>query len=300
MDLFKDKPLVFQPGEKSSYSNPNYILLAFLVEKISGMTFGKFIEKNIFEPLGMSNTVLNTGNNNLIMNRADGYEVVGFHELENTEYANPSIAVGASSIYTTPTDLNKWMNGLLSGKVLNSESLESMFKKHVASWGYGWVLSEYLGSRMYTLGGWSNHGFVSDLTHIPDLNMTIVMLSNIEIITIKEEMESNIISIVLGKGFTPFNYEVKPIDLELAEKLVGTYKFGEDFYNPGGTMTLVEKDGYLYEYQGMTDRLVGMLRADDLEFIHRSSWGRVKFRKDDNGKITGLQIYGYFEAEKVK
>ncbi|MFC2135110.1 serine hydrolase domain-containing protein [Bacteroidota bacterium] len=299
VDLFKDKPLAFQPGERSSYSNPNYILLAYLVEKISEMSFSEFLYKNIFNPLDMSNTALNIGNNDLILNRADGYEVVGFNEYENTEYANPSILVGASSIYTTVTDLNKWMNGLLSGKILNSESLAQMFKTHSGSRGYGWMLPERSERKVYTLGGWSNNGFVSDLTHIPDENLTIIMLSNIEIITIKEEMESNIISILLEKDYTPFNLEVKPIDHELAEKLEGTYKFGDDFYNPGGTMTLVEKDGYLYEYQKISGRYIGMIQLNEFEFIHRSSWGRVIFRMDENGVVTGLQIYGYFEAEKL-
>ena len=50
----------------------------------------------------------------------------------------------------------------------------------------------------------------------------------------------------------------------------------------------------------MSDRYVGMLQIDDLEFIHRSSWGKVLFRMNESSAVTGLQIYGQYEAEKIK
>jgi CubicO group peptidase (beta-lactamase class C family) len=300
VDLFKDKPLIHRPGEKSSYSNSHYILLAHLVEKISGLTFNEFLTKNIFQPLEMSNTVLNTGNNDLISNHADGYEVKGFFELENTEYANPSLTIGASSIYSTVIDLNKWMKGLISKKVLNSDSQDQMFKPHVDNWGYGWILSKKLGHNVYTLGGWSNHGYISGLTHFPDENLTVVILSNIEIITIKEAIESGIVAIIFGEEYKQFKYDIKPVDPKLAKQISGTYQFGKDFYNPNGLMTINAKDGHLYEYQERSARYVGMIQINNLEFIHRSSWGKVLFRMNEKGKITGLQIYGCYEAKKIK
>jgi CubicO group peptidase (beta-lactamase class C family) len=300
VDLFKDKSLEFRPGERSAYSNSNYILLAFLVEKISGRAFAEFLQTHIFEPLEMSNTVLDTGNNDLIMNRSAGYEVVGFYEFENTEYANSSILVGASSIYTTATDLYKWISGLLAGKVLNSESLAQMFMPHAGQRGYGWMVDEQFGRKVFSMGGWSNHGYISGLTHFPDEKITIVILSNIEIITIKEEIESNIVAILLDKDYTPFQYNPKPMDPSLAKKVAGTYRFGKDFYNPGGTMKIVIKDGYLYEYQETSSRYVGMIQIGDLTFIHRSSWGRVVFEEGKDGEIISLKIYGAYTAQKIK
>ena len=54
--LVKDKPLKFEPGSKYSYSNTNYLLLGYIVEQVSGMSYGDYLKKNIFEPLGMSDT----------------------------------------------------------------------------------------------------------------------------------------------------------------------------------------------------------------------------------------------------
>src|SRR5437879_1020442 len=53
---FRDKPLDFQPGEKWSYSNSGYVLLGYLIEKISGQSYEKFVQQNIFTPLGMKDS----------------------------------------------------------------------------------------------------------------------------------------------------------------------------------------------------------------------------------------------------
>ena len=53
---FRDKPLDFQPGEKWSYSNSGYVLLGYLIEKISGESYEKFVQENIFTPLGMKDS----------------------------------------------------------------------------------------------------------------------------------------------------------------------------------------------------------------------------------------------------
>ena len=54
--LFSDKPLAAQPGERSSYSNSNYVLLAYMIELVSGMNYGEFLKVNLLEPLEMSRT----------------------------------------------------------------------------------------------------------------------------------------------------------------------------------------------------------------------------------------------------
>jgi CubicO group peptidase (beta-lactamase class C family) len=56
IDAFKDRPPSFSPGEKNAYSNSNYILLGAIIEKVSGLTFGRFVETSVFGPLGMKST----------------------------------------------------------------------------------------------------------------------------------------------------------------------------------------------------------------------------------------------------
>src|SRR6266446_8784390 len=69
---FRDKPLEFEPGEKWNYSNSGYVLLGYLIEKISGQPYAKFVQENIFDPLGMKDSGYDS-NSALILRRASGY-----------------------------------------------------------------------------------------------------------------------------------------------------------------------------------------------------------------------------------
>src|SRR5207248_807480 len=69
---FRDKPLDFQPGEKWSYSNSGYVLLGYLLEKVSGESYEKFEQANLFGPLGMKDSGYDS-NSAVIARRAAGY-----------------------------------------------------------------------------------------------------------------------------------------------------------------------------------------------------------------------------------
>ena len=69
---FRDKPLEFQPGEKWNYSNSGYVLLGYLIEKISGQSYSQFVQDNIFTPLGMKDSGYDS-NSAIIAHRASGY-----------------------------------------------------------------------------------------------------------------------------------------------------------------------------------------------------------------------------------
>src|SRR3984885_573545 len=84
VDRFRDKPLVFQPGEKWNYSNSGYILLGYLIEKISGKSYSAFVEENIFRPLEMTDSGYDS-NSAIILHRASGYSP-GPNGFENAGY----------------------------------------------------------------------------------------------------------------------------------------------------------------------------------------------------------------------
>ncbi|MFQ5721449.1 MAG: serine hydrolase domain-containing protein [Candidatus Aminicenantales bacterium] len=75
--MFKDKPLMFEPGEKYSYSNSNYNLLAYIIEKVSGVSYGEFLRKNIFQTLEMNETGHHGEASAIIKNLASGYMPAG-------------------------------------------------------------------------------------------------------------------------------------------------------------------------------------------------------------------------------
>ena len=107
---FKGKPLDFQPGEKYNYSNSGYVVLAQIVERISGRTYEGFLRENIFSSLGMINTGYDDSKV-VLKHRAIGYAREGLR-LVRAPYLNLSVVKGAGGLYSTVDDLFLWDQAL--------------------------------------------------------------------------------------------------------------------------------------------------------------------------------------------
>ena len=107
VDWFRDEELLFQPGAKYGYSNSNFVLLAYIIEKVSGLSYQAFMENNIFGPLQMNHTHPYKYDE-IIPNRAEGYDpantILG---LRKTGFYNNSIKTGSGALYSTVGDLLK-------------------------------------------------------------------------------------------------------------------------------------------------------------------------------------------------
>jgi hypothetical protein len=116
---------------------------------------------------------------------------------------------------------------------------------------------------------------------------------------VKSEILKGISAIFFGEAYSPLSFSAEPMEHELAQKIMGTYQFGEDFFIPHSRMNIVEQSGHLFVKDVFTQRLVGLLHTSELEFIQRSSWGRIKFQMDKAGKISGMLFSEKFKAEKL-
>lgn len=113
----------FNPDEKTEYSNSNYVLLTYILEKTFQKSYSELIKKYISEPIGLKNTYvfdkINTQNN-----EAKSYKFFGNWILETeTDF---SVPLGAGAITSTANDLTKFTEALFNEKILNAESLEIM------------------------------------------------------------------------------------------------------------------------------------------------------------------------------
>ncbi len=161
IDLFKNKPLNFDIGTKYEFSNSNYALLGYIIEKVSGMKYEDYIEQNIFKPLNMNNSgflsnTKSTNDKSGIADRAIGYKKPVAKNTELTEEkvaepsityeksieAEPTLTYAAGGIYSTVEDLYKWNKALNIGKLITNESLKEMFTPHLENYGYGWFIDE--------------------------------------------------------------------------------------------------------------------------------------------------------------
>jgi CubicO group peptidase (beta-lactamase class C family) len=172
---FRDKPLEFPPGEKMNYSNSGYVLLGYLIEKITGDTYEHFVQQNIFTPLGMKDSGYDS-NSAIIRNRAAGYSP-GPNGRVNAGFIHMSIPHAAGALYSTTEDLLRWELGLFGGKLLSSASLQKMTTPAKNNYAFGLVVLGVDGHKTFTHGG-GIEGFNTMLAYLPDDKVTIVVLSN--------------------------------------------------------------------------------------------------------------------------
>ena len=116
-----DEELDFEPGDDYEYSNSNYFLLADIVSQVSGEAYHDFIRKNFFEPLGMDHT----GFVDKITENQEWASALSKTELM-LETTNPGVANGAGDIVSNASDMDKWMRGLSSGKIISADSFKEM------------------------------------------------------------------------------------------------------------------------------------------------------------------------------
>ena len=175
-----DKPLEFRPGQKWSYSNSGYLLLALIVERVSGQPFETFLEVNVFKPLGMQNTGSDSFTA-IIPKRASGYTPVPRPQgaqLRNADYIDMTIPIGGGSLYSTTEDLAKWTHGLFGGKLLSAASLRKMTQPVMNNYAYGVSVNVLRGRQLVSHAG-GIEGFNATLHYFPESRVTVAVLSNV-------------------------------------------------------------------------------------------------------------------------
>ena len=173
---FRDKPLEFTPGERMNYSNSGYVLLGYLVERVSGQLYAEFVRDNIFKPLGMKDSGYDV-NATILPNRAAGY-TPGPGGLMNAPYVDMTIPHGAGALYSTTEDLLRWTQGLFGGRLLKPESLQKFSSPYKGGYALGVGVSAPGGRRMIEHGG-GIEGFNTQLTYFPDSKITVAVLANV-------------------------------------------------------------------------------------------------------------------------
>jgi CubicO group peptidase (beta-lactamase class C family) len=191
----------FAPGSRFRYSNLGYHLLGVLIENVSGLTYGEYLQQNIFNPLGLNSTTYCT---TPPATMAQGYRV-SQGEFRSTESSNMSIAYAAGGICSTASDLMAWQRSLSSGRVVSLDSYRQMTtpvelsQGRRSSYGFGIAVGKFLGQSSIGHDG-RTIGFESLLVHFSDDELTIVLLTNTnpsrsEVIT---ELVATIRDTVLG------------------------------------------------------------------------------------------------------
>lgn len=177
--LIAQKPAKsYSPDSRFNYCNTNYVLLASIIEKISGMSFPEYMQQKFFVPLQMQHTYV--------------------FSLKDTLTATPSFSnngtywdfdfldgtYGDKNIYTTPRDLLKWDQALYTDQLIRKELMDSAFagysfeKPGVHNYGLGWRLQFLPNGKkvVYHFGKW--HGSNAAFARLMDEKVTIIIIGN--------------------------------------------------------------------------------------------------------------------------
>ncbi|WP_208111670.1 serine hydrolase domain-containing protein [Sunxiuqinia elliptica] len=186
IDFFKDEPMVFKPGEEFKYSNSSYVILGYIIELVSGMSYEDFIEKNIFQKLGMNDSRYAT-DREIVQNRAYGYQQTNDGYV-NKRHISFNITYSAGSLMSTVDDLLKWQEALNSNELLSPETTRLAFTNYELNngekidYGYGWHLKSLNDMSVREHGG-SIFGFKSMAVYIPERDIYVVGLTNCDCVS---------------------------------------------------------------------------------------------------------------------
>lgn len=173
---FQDRPLSFYPGSEFHYSNSGYVLLAKIVENVSGQPYDEYLWEHILSPLGMERTGL--GDFQMVGNRAVAYKgsIAKSKVIRDFKY---QWIYGMGEMYATASDLHKWLRALTDSTLLSARSRELMFTPVLNNYAYGWHVSDVYGHPHYSHGGYLP-GWNSYVYYYPEDSISIVLLSNNE------------------------------------------------------------------------------------------------------------------------
>jgi len=280
--VFSDRPLDFQPGEQWAYTNLGYIVLGYLVERISGQTYEDFIRENIFKPLRMNDSGLMSFVT-VIPRRASGYWP-GNNGLENADRSfDTRLGFSSGSLYSSTEDLLRWEEGLFSGRLLSPGSLRKMITPFKSDYACGLYAKRVNGHFMIEHDG-NNIGFNSDMAYYPEDRIAVIVLANLNG-TVTSEMTRALAAVAHGE-IPPIPSIHKEISLpkEVLAQYAGTYQFQHYSLKmvPEGNHLLVNFDN------GGT---LPVFPESETKFFSKPWPIQFEFSKNDNGEFIILRRF---------
>lgn len=292
IELFRNKPLEFQPGSSYEYCNSGYVLLGYLIEKISGLSYQDFVVKNIFKPLKMHDSGYDS-HSEILLHRASGYEITP-SGLHNTDYLDMSIPYSAGSLYSTTQDLLQWQEKLFEGKMISPQLLKKMTQPFKNVYGLGVSVQSFDGHKAITHGGGIN-GFNTFMIYFPEDKITIIVLANL--------IALGFVPQSIGLNLAKLAYKTSVVSPSERKEILLTPKTLTQFV---GSYTLTPQNIYYTTQESTLDicvednhlsaQIAGqskiMLFAEtETKFFSKIPDVQIEFLKDKKDNVMGLDLY---------
>ncbi len=300
--IFRQKELNFAPGTRNLYSNAGFTLLAEIVARVSGMPFPQFCAERIFTPLHMTHTHFHQDLTQLVPGRAYSYgnKGTGFAAAP-LNYAT----VGATSLFTTASDLALWLDNFRDPKVGGAAGVARMQEEGVLSdgtkikYGLGIALDTYRGLKTISHGG-GDAGYRSDVIWFPEHELGVAVVSNLGSFN-PDRAAKSVAEVYIGAKMAPQEgkqnrAEPKYVAMDALEleKFTGVYPIPKI----DQVLTVVVKDGKLWAAGGLQLELHPVAPG---HFYCKEIQADIEFSPQEHGgmhvKVT--QPGAVNEAERV-
>ncbi len=222
----KDQPMEFSPGEKYQYNNSAYILLGYIIEQISGMTYDEYIQKKIFTPLGMQNSYYGS-KSTIIPNRASGYQPQGDGH-KNADYLSMTLPYAAGSLMSTVDDMLLWNQAVHNNTLISEKSKQLAFSNYKLTngkpiyYGYGWAVNEIARIPTVEHGG-GIFGYTTSGVYAPKENIYVIVLTN----TNGKDPSPIALRAMAAALNKPFTVQAVTLSDDQQKQWTGAYQFEE-------------------------------------------------------------------------
>lgn len=313
--IIQQQELQFSPGERFSYNNGNYILLAEVIERITGVLFSNWMEAKVFRPLGMEHTRVKVFPGQIIPCSARGYAAQINSDSRYTarrlskeeggvrEFSDINAFYGASSIYSTVGDLTTWLMNFNNAHIGGTEVIFRMTERGILTngdttiYGFGIIIDTYRGLHRYSHSGFDG-GHRASIVYYPQIDAGIVILGNDMIFRGAKEL---ITDMFFGKYLAPvetqgqtqnleeetFTHRDKIIDWNPSENELSIYT--GQFYSSelnSTYMLVIEKGQLIIKYDRFEDISLVPRKPDN--FSCKWPFEELDFERGENGNVTGF------------
>lgn len=298
--LAKEKPpVLFQPGEKWEYSNTAFMLLASIIEKVSGQSFKEFMASQVYQPLGMRHTrIYNTRRSGeVIDNYAYGFvwsdslsTFVLPDSMEQLRFVYYMDGIQGDGITnSTASDLLKWDRAVKNHTLLTKTTTDEMLSPQALSdttineyYGYGVFVGENENGKYIShSGGWP--GYSTNLSRYVDKDRTIILLSNNN--SNAPAIEQALARILSGMPVQmPYQHHEVQVDSISLSAFAGKYRSG------GSIINLEFKRDTLYRRFSSGYKQILLPESTTKVFVKGSTDRQIEIEREPDGKASYFLI----------
>jgi CubicO group peptidase (beta-lactamase class C family) len=292
------QPLLFEPGTRFLHEEHSaYNLLALLVEKKTGWPFAAAVERLVFRPAGLRSSQVDDDSIPASKEIAIGYQPEGTYGLKRATTIHWSGKTGNASVVMTAEDEAKWVDTLIGRKFLSASSREAALDRSPEV-GYGWFkrANKRFDEMTYFMNGRAP-GFGSFVLYLPREKVTVVVFGNIYS-SATTAIGYDLAAMVRSLPYRAFHTSDPPPSAGELASSTGTFRFGQDFYQPNAEVALIT-NGQELSLRWPGGSLSPLLPVGKDQFVDRTYWEQIQLERDTKGQLTGL-AYGSFHGRAVR